>query len=289
MRPDKSYFICFTVRSGSTLLSQLLADTSIAGHPKEHFFHNIAPDNPRGDLIPDYRAYLERVLAADTTANGVFGSKVGGGILHDFARRLRSIDGCHDLTLKAALDRFFPDLRYLHLTRRNKVRQAVSHWMAIQSGRWSSADASQNAEPRYDFAAIDHLLQELILREAAWAEYFRQHGIRPFVITYEDFIQQPAATVCAILDFLEIERPADFTPPAPQLPTPQQRPVRGLGAALPPRKAARLLDPVLVARRYALPLRTGEPVARPCLRCGRVGDSPSRPYRFRRGGEQNTA
>ena len=126
MRPLKCYFICFTVRSGSTLLSQLLADTGIAGQPKEHFYHNIAPDNPRGDCIPDYRGYLERVLSADTTTNGVFGSKVGGGYWNDFVRRLRAIDGIADLPHKSVLDHLFPDLRYLHLTRRNKVRQAVS-------------------------------------------------------------------------------------------------------------------------------------------------------------------
>ncbi len=215
MRPGKSYFICFTVRSGSTLLSQLLADTGIAGRPKERFYHNITPEAPRGDTIPDYRAYVERVLAADTTPNGVFGSKVGGGYWNDFVRRLRSIDGCADLPLRGALHRFFPDLHYLHLTRRNKVRQAVSHWLAIQTDRWSSADAARNPEPRYDFAAIDHLLQEIIIREAVWAEHFSEHGIQPYAITYEDFVQHPAETVCAILEYLDIERPADFTPPAP--------------------------------------------------------------------------
>ena len=215
MRPLKCYFICFTVRSGSTLLSQLLADTGIAGQPKEHFYHNIAPDNPRGDCIPDYRGYLERVLSADTTTNGVFGSKVGGGYWNDFVRRLRAIDGIADLPLKSVLDHLFPDLRYLHLTRRNKVRQAVSHWRAIQSGRWSSLDTASNPEPRYDFAAIDHLLQEIILREAVWAEHFSENGIRPFVITYEDFVEQPAATLCAVLDYLEIERPVSFRAPAP--------------------------------------------------------------------------
>ena len=215
MRPLKSYFICFTVRSGSTLLSQLLADTGIAGQPKEHFYHNIAPEKPRGDCIPDYGAYLKQVLDADTSANGVFGSKVGGGYWRDFERRLRSIDGFANLPLKAALDRFFPDLRYLHLTRRNKVRQAVSHWRAIQTGRWSSLDAVSKPAPRYDFAAIDHLLQEIILREAVWAEHFSEHGILPLVITFEDFVEQPAATVCAILDFLEIERLPDFKAPEP--------------------------------------------------------------------------
>ena len=74
----KSYFICFTVRSGSTMLCQLLADTGLAGNPKEHFYHNISPDNPTGDEIADYQACLTGVLAKDIARNGVFGSKVGG-------------------------------------------------------------------------------------------------------------------------------------------------------------------------------------------------------------------
>ncbi len=216
MHAGKAYFICFTVRSGSTLLSQLLADTGLAGRPKEHFYHNISPDNPRGDAIPDYRAYLEQILAADTSANGVFGSKVGGGYWRDFARRLRSIEGFDSLPLKAALDRIFPDLRYLHLTRRNKARQAVSHWMAIQTGRWSSQDVVENSTPRYDFAAIDHLLQEIMIREAVWAEYFAENSIQPYGIIYEDFVAHPAATVRAVLDCLDIERPTDFKVPAPR-------------------------------------------------------------------------
>ena len=215
MRPRKSYFICSTVRSGSTLLSQLLADSGIAGNPQEHFYHNIAPDKPAGDVIADYRAYLDQVLDADTTANGVFGSKVGGGCWHDFARRLRSIDGFSDLRLKDVLESVFPDLHYLHLTRRNKVRQAVSHWMAIETGRWSSYDAVSNSAPEYNFAAIDHLLQELIFREAVWAEYFAENEIRPYVITYEDFAQDPPAVVKGILAFLKIACPADFEIPAP--------------------------------------------------------------------------
>ena len=74
----KSYFICFTVRSGSTMLCQLRSDTGLAGNPKEHFYHNISPDNPTGDEIADYQACLIRVLPEDTTSSGVFGSKVGG-------------------------------------------------------------------------------------------------------------------------------------------------------------------------------------------------------------------
>ncbi len=35
--PRISYLICATPRSGSTLLSQALSDTEIAGCPEEHF------------------------------------------------------------------------------------------------------------------------------------------------------------------------------------------------------------------------------------------------------------
>ena len=222
MSARKCYFICFTVRSGSSLLCQLLADTGLAGAPKEHFYHNIAPDKPGGDDIKDYAAYLERALAADTTFNGVFGSKVGGGFWHDFTRRLRSIPGLSGLSLPDALDRYFPGLRYIHLTRRNKVRQAVSHWLAIQSGRWNSVDPPGAVMPAYNFDAIDTLLQELVFREAVWAEYFANHDIRPLVVVYEDFAQQPDATVWRVLDYLDIDMPPDF-----KFPLPRYRPVGG--------------------------------------------------------------
>ncbi len=212
----KSYFICFTVRSGSTLLCQLLADTRLAGMPKEHFYHGISPDKPTGDEIADYRAYLERIMAEDRTANGVFGSKVGGGYWHDFVRRLRRLEGMAKLPEQELLDGIFPDLHYLQLTRRNKVRQAVSHWMAIASGRWHSPDAVNNPAPAYNYDAIDHLLQELIMREAVWAEFFAVKDIRPHVIVYEDFVQQPSSTLRGILEYLDIALPAGFAAPTPR-------------------------------------------------------------------------
>ena len=94
MQPHTTYFICATPRSGSTLLSRVLADTGLAGTPDEFFCH------PRGygesyqgwDLV-DYRAYIERVIAATATPNGVFGAKMMGGFVWDFVARVRSIPG----------------------------------------------------------------------------------------------------------------------------------------------------------------------------------------------------
>lgn len=215
MTATQSYFICFTVRSGSTLLCQLLTDTGLAGTPKEHLYHDIRPDNPQGESIPDYKAFLSNILTEDTTPNGVFGTKVGGGVWHDFIRRLRTIDNIMNKPLDEALNQLFPNLHYLWLTRRNKVRQAVSHWMAIQSGRWHSPNHASNPQPEYNFDAIDHLVQELVIREAVWGDYFATHHITPHVVVYEDFIQDKQQTIHNILDYLDIDRSESFTINAP--------------------------------------------------------------------------
>ena len=216
MIPNTSYFICFTVRSGSTLLSNLLDDTGIAGHPKEHFNHNNSPDNPQGDTILNYGEFVSQTIQ-DTTPNGVFGTKIGGGMLHDFIPRIQTIDSIAGKPLDAALNELIPNLQYIWLTRRNKVRQAVSHWMAIQSGRWHSPDTISNPTPEYIFDAIDHLVQELPIREAVWGDYFSDYKITPHIVVYEDYIRDMEGTVSGILDYLNIEIPASFEMKAPKL------------------------------------------------------------------------
>ena len=43
--------------------------------------------------------------------------------------------------------------------------------------------------PEFNFEAIDALLQEIVLREAALEEFFAEAGTRPFVVVYEDLVQ----------------------------------------------------------------------------------------------------
>jgi LPS sulfotransferase NodH len=47
MKPRLSYLICATPRSGSTLLSEALSDTEIAGRPEEHFEVLLETGQPR--------------------------------------------------------------------------------------------------------------------------------------------------------------------------------------------------------------------------------------------------
>ena len=89
----------------------------------------------------------------------------------------------------------------------------MSHWLAIQRGRWHSTDAISISTPQFDFESIDNLLQEIILRESIWAEYLADNGNFPFLLVYEDLVQVPLSCLLDILNFLEIDQPTSLELP----------------------------------------------------------------------------
>lgn len=89
-----------------------------------------------------------------------------------------------------------------------KVRLAVSWWRAMVSGEWHRQNGEQpqahDISDKYDYEAINHLLTECMIREAAIAEFFAEEGIVPLTIFYEDFALQYEETVMKVLEYLEL-------------------------------------------------------------------------------------
>ena len=94
------------------------------------------------------------------------------------------------------------------MTRRNKVRLAVSWWKAIQTQQWhrqrGQLPKSVDLEDKYSYEAIDHLFAECSMREAAIQEFFDLGAIVPLTIVYEDFILSYEETIRSILNYLEL-------------------------------------------------------------------------------------
>jgi len=130
--------------------------------------HSIAPSGTSPHITT-----ISRALEEGTTPNGVFGAKVGAGVyLAHFGRQLRTLPQFADATLSqdAILSALFPDFKCIGLTRRNKVRQAVSWWKAVQSNAWvqPTTEAPYPTPPlRYHCAAIDQLVNESVMRKTA--------------------------------------------------------------------------------------------------------------------------
>jgi trehalose 2-sulfotransferase len=252
MKPMLSYLVCATPRSGSTLLCHELDRTGLAGHPQEYFealrrsglprrpHEYFDPDDhaniverlafremPDGSARPSllwhpatYGKYLAWALEEGTTPNGVFGAKLMWGYLGDFAELLRGIDGMAGRAIPDLLERAFPGLRYIQITRQDKVRQAVSLWKAVQTQAWKREPGAQEThavEPVFSFRAINYLVQMLSAHDASWDAYFLGLGYEPLKITYEELAESTEAVVARVLGHLGIPAPGTLGVEPPRL------------------------------------------------------------------------
>jgi trehalose 2-sulfotransferase len=116
--------------------------------------------------------------------------------------------------------RVFPGLRYIQITRKDKFRQAISLWKAVQTQAWrQDADrrTSSPAEPQFSFRAINYLVRLLTAHDASWDAYFLGLGHEPLKITFEDLAEDPEPVLRRILAYLGIPAPADLTISEPRL------------------------------------------------------------------------
>jgi LPS sulfotransferase NodH len=215
----RSYLICSTPRSGSNLLCEALKSTKLAGRPHQYFW---APNEKKWaekyGLSPetDFAGYTRGIVEKSATSNGVFGLKSMWDFLLDFERRLRATPEFADFngSLAQLLKSVFPSLKYVHIIRRDRVRQAVSLVRAMQTDLWTSQQQdirAAKADLHFDPAAIQAMLNDLAEAEAGWASLFESAGIRPHVVTYEELAHAYNETAIGILKYLEIPLPAEIT------------------------------------------------------------------------------
>jgi LPS sulfotransferase NodH len=109
----------------------------------------------------------------------------------------------------ARFDLAFCKPLYIHLSRHDKVAQAVSLLKAQQGGLWHrAADGTERerlAPPVtlvYDANRLARLVYELETDDAAWNRWFSQFGIEPLRLTYELLAAAPQAVLAQVLSAL---------------------------------------------------------------------------------------
>ena len=197
-----SYLICTTPRTGSNLLCELLLNTGVAGRPDDYFWNPSFWQKRWGTT--EYGGYVERMLLEGKSPNGVFGVKMMWHYLDEVLPRLAEIAGCSDADPSAIMSAMFPNLRYVWLTRRDKVRQGISLYRALATSAWRSTDrpVRSEAELPFNFQEIDRLVQQSTTGDLSWQAYFVRYGIEPLTVAYEDLAAAPQDTVRTILRHL---------------------------------------------------------------------------------------
>ncbi|MEV0387409.1 Stf0 family sulfotransferase [Nonomuraea sp. NPDC050643] len=201
--PPIRYVLAAAPRSGSNMLVRTLWHTGRAGfadgyltdtHVLDYFERwGFDTADPAG-LVKDY---VRRLMTVRTSPNGVFGIKVHGE---------------HLPGLEADIDELLMSPRYLWLRRRDRLRQAISHVLAEQTGVWIVdgvylSTSRPHSEPRYDYGEIRRHLSRLDAETRVWEQYFARRGHTPHVVFYEDMLADHPGTVLGCLRHLGVEPP----------------------------------------------------------------------------------
>jgi LPS sulfotransferase NodH len=146
-------------------------------------------------------------MLARTGPNGVSGCKVHWFQFQYLSQQLGvslAEDGADALS---ALGKHFPNLRYIWLRRRDRLRQAISHARAVQSDVWWEIDGATRppkAPPQFDRDLIDATIRDLEKSDLGWVTFFARCHLSPYVLWYEDFCENYQATIRNVLQYLDI-------------------------------------------------------------------------------------
>jgi len=251
-RAQRSCLICTTPRTGSWLLGEALAATGCCGEPEEYF----RPDwlwlfSQKGRLEPGHHmdfindvpvdgwtypdpdsfqieAFLAAVRNVGTNDKGMFSAKLHWNQFGQVVRMAKA-HGLFAAPDEAMLRAWFPNPLYIFLTRRDKLRQAVSYYRAIQSNVWhvrvrddelpehadipllheQDDDGCELRAEAVDHAQVEQLRSLLKHQEAQWRKILSAADLPVVRVCYEEVIENLPAAVDTVLAALD-----SVTPPA---------------------------------------------------------------------------
>lgn len=212
-----NYILCSNPRSGTTLMCGMLEQSGVAGTPNSYFREKSMQDwcdlweVPGPIDLYDWQfaeRYLAAMLRVGRGGTPVFGLRLMGLDLGYATRWLRRIHPQARSDVEA-LETVIGPLRFIHLSRQDKLAEAVSYLRAEQTGLWHRhADGSvmeQIAPTEADGFNADRITQRLSMLtqfDQDWKNWFEAEGITPLRLTYEALADDPRAGLAAVLNYI---------------------------------------------------------------------------------------
>jgi len=209
LKPQTAFFQCANSRSGSTYLAALLRSTGQLGLPNEYangksvrvWAEKLGVSSTEID-----RKYVAALLRERVTENGVFGIKATPpGYLQ--------------------LEKYMVFTHHIYLLREDTLRQAISLYRAEATGQFSQmekeaydrmrennpgtnyptiSDQPAPTEIPFDREAILKCLKRIQVSNQQWEEIFKERGIEPLRLTYDQLCAAPGETVQQVADYLQV-------------------------------------------------------------------------------------
>lgn len=190
---NKGILILSEARSGSNWLGSLLELTGQLGHPEEWFTEAFGPE---GGGSASAQEWIDHALRRSSTENGFFAIKLFVPHVFEFHDRY-GID----------LVRWFLDNREtlpVRLSRRDRLRQAISLVRGLQTRKWRSSTEATGSES-YDFAAICRAVARIDRSYAYWQSCETLYGVTMPEFVYEDMVPSPSPFLKAVAEHAGVE------------------------------------------------------------------------------------
>lgn len=228
-RPDTTYLLLGTPRTGSTLLGDALALVGHAGRPREYLLPGMAAYFYRMSGSRDAAGYFAHLHDAESE-NGVFGAKVHWPHLVSLQREIDegkafpfgmsrvplagfTVDEAMIGRLTRTIDALAPDGKLVLTVRADTKAKAVSGFLAQRNEDWFTFVKGAGPEEVYDRKAIKALEDRYHAWDVQLAEFLEQLG-RPYLtVEYDDLASRYGETVAGVLDHIGVRG----TVPRPRL------------------------------------------------------------------------
>lgn len=194
----QNYLLATTQRTGSHYLAYLLARIGIVGVPFEYLNAHISRRElvARGRPIDDASELrlVEEMKRRRTGSAGWFGTKAHW---HTWESRMAN----------PAIMQLVQPVRFIALSRVDRLAQAVSLAIAEQTDVWVNSAPDIAIAPTYSEAHIDSARARLSNEHEAWERYFGERNADVLRLDYESLLADPAKAVDAVLDHLGVSAP----------------------------------------------------------------------------------
>ena len=202
----KYYFVCATARSGSSYFCDGLSSTGLVGKPNEYLLHS------QWWKDVGINAYI-KMVSKEKRSNNVVGIKFMWfsfqRILDKIERGFKTADREYKI-----FEKIIPYSKYIYLTRRDKVRQAISYYKASKTGVWFDKKSEINEKEKrtntmnrlkFNFFSIEFFLQTNLNYENEWIKYFQRNSITPLNISYEELDNDFNKTIIKALKYIGVD------------------------------------------------------------------------------------
>lgn len=181
---ERVVLLCFTNRTGSNFLGSLLAGTRLMNVPQEWLDEARLSREAASSGIDGFATLFAHIVAT-TAVGGRFALKTSPAHLEVLGEA-------------GLLELWAERLQLIHIERADRLGQAISWEIAVQTGSWHSQFAPSGTAA-YRRAGIDAALETFAEANRQLALFYGRNGLVPHHVLYEALDARPAETVARLL------------------------------------------------------------------------------------------